>query len=114
MQAQDLLQQLHQRGFRLWADGDRLLVEPGARLTDETRALIRAHKKQLWEFLTHQQAATCWERFKASADSIISLQTWEARKEALSRYRDEHGESAAKEMWLWLVHRHGRPTVMDS
>lgn len=43
----DLLHALRVQGFKLWADGDRLLVAPKERITDETRALIREHKAEL-------------------------------------------------------------------
>lgn len=47
MGAPDLLHTLQDRGLRLWADGDRLMVAPRARITDDTRALIRSHKTEL-------------------------------------------------------------------
>ena len=47
MGAPDLLHALQGQGLRVWAKGDRLLVAPKERITDETRALIRAHKAEL-------------------------------------------------------------------
>jgi hypothetical protein len=47
MGAPDLLQALQDQGLRLWAEGDRLKVAPKARITDETRRLIREHKAEL-------------------------------------------------------------------
>lgn len=42
-----LLAQLRERGLRVVAQGDALLVEPRSALTDELRAMIRANKPQL-------------------------------------------------------------------
>ena len=47
MGAPDLLHALRGQGFKLWVDGDLLRVAPKERITDETRALIRAHKAEL-------------------------------------------------------------------
>jgi hypothetical protein len=47
MGAPDLLHALHDRGLRLWADGDRLMVAPRERIDDELRAMIREHKPEL-------------------------------------------------------------------
>lgn len=47
----DLLHALQDQGLRLWADGDRLMVAPRGRLTDETRTLIRQHKAELLSVL---------------------------------------------------------------
>lgn len=47
MGAPDLLLALRVQGLKLWADGDRLLVAPKERITDEARALIRTHKPEL-------------------------------------------------------------------
>jgi hypothetical protein len=47
MGATDLLQALQAQGLRLWAEGDHLKVAPRGRITDKTRALIRAHKTEL-------------------------------------------------------------------
>lgn len=43
----DLLHVLHGQGLRVWAEGDRLLVAPKERITEETRRLIREHKPEL-------------------------------------------------------------------
>ena len=47
MGAPELLHALQGQGLRVWAEGDRLLVAPKARITDETRRLIREHKAEL-------------------------------------------------------------------
>ena len=52
MNAVDLLEHLRGTGFRLDVDGDSLLVTPGARLTDDDRTVIRAHKPELVALLT--------------------------------------------------------------
>lgn len=52
MGAPDLLHALQSQGLRVWAKGDRLLVAPKERITDETRALIREHKAELLQALS--------------------------------------------------------------
>jgi hypothetical protein len=47
MIATDLLTKLRRRGLTVVADGDVLKVGPRERLTDELRAAIRAHKRDL-------------------------------------------------------------------
>lgn len=47
MGAPDLLQALQAKGLILQADGDRLLVTPTERITEEIRATIRANKVAL-------------------------------------------------------------------
>ena len=47
MTATDLLTTLRARGLTVAADGDALIVGPRERLTDELRAAIRAHKRDL-------------------------------------------------------------------
>lgn len=47
MGAPDLLHALQGQGFKLWTEGGRLLVAPKARITEETRRLIREHKPEL-------------------------------------------------------------------
>ena len=54
MAAPDLLHALQDRGLKLWAEGDRLLVAPKERITDEARALIREHKPELLVALTSE------------------------------------------------------------
>lgn len=47
MGAPGLLHALRDQGFKLWADGGRLMVAPKAHITDETRALIQTHRTEL-------------------------------------------------------------------
>lgn len=47
MTAEDLLATLRERGLIVAADGDALTVRPRELLTDELRAAIRAHKRDL-------------------------------------------------------------------
>lgn len=51
MSCADLIRNLAQAGLRLTADGERLIVTPAARLTDELRALIREQKGELMRSL---------------------------------------------------------------
>lgn len=54
MRAHDLLRELTNAGFRLTADGDRLVVSPRERLTDKHREAIRGSKSGLLAVLTSQ------------------------------------------------------------
>lgn len=47
MGARDLLAELACLGVTVTADGDRLLIRPASKLTDELRAALRAHKAEL-------------------------------------------------------------------
>jgi len=47
MSAADLLTTLRNRGLTVSADGDALTIRPRELLTDELRAAIRAHKRDL-------------------------------------------------------------------
>lgn len=51
MNPADILIALRADGFVLTAEGDRIRIEPGDRLTDEAFALIRAHKVELLQLL---------------------------------------------------------------
>jgi hypothetical protein len=51
MGAPDILARLSALGVRLWREGDSLVAEPRSALTDDLRALIRAHKAELLEAL---------------------------------------------------------------
>jgi len=54
MGAPDLLQALLSQGLTVWAEGNCVLVAPKARLTEETRTLIREHKAELLRVLEVQ------------------------------------------------------------
>jgi hypothetical protein len=47
MGAPDVLEHLSALGVRLRRDGDALIAEPRSALTDDARAMIRAHKAEL-------------------------------------------------------------------
>jgi hypothetical protein len=51
----DLMARLTLAGVKLTADGENLLAEPRAALTDELRALIRAHKAEILDSLATVQ-----------------------------------------------------------
>jgi TubC N-terminal docking domain len=51
MSAAQVLEGLHVAGFALSADGDRLTVTPGGKLTEADRQSIRAHKSELLALL---------------------------------------------------------------
>ncbi len=52
MEASIIMKQLRESGLTLTADGDRLLVEPKAAITDQHRAMIRQHKPALLALLS--------------------------------------------------------------
>lgn len=58
MGAPDLLHALQGQGLRVWAEGERLLVAPKARITDEARRLIREHKAELLAALAEPELFT--------------------------------------------------------
>lgn len=47
MGARDLLAELACLGVTVTADGERLIIQPASKLTDELRAALRAHKAEL-------------------------------------------------------------------
>lgn len=47
MGARDLLAELADLGVTVTADGDKLVIRPASRLTDDLRAALRAHKAEL-------------------------------------------------------------------
>jgi hypothetical protein len=51
MDARDVLATLAGAGFAVTAEGDRIVVRPGSRLTDEQRAAVRAVKGELLALL---------------------------------------------------------------
>lgn len=51
MEAQYLLDDLQARGFKLAADGDKLVVKPGTALTADDSTAIRDHKLALLELV---------------------------------------------------------------
>lgn len=55
MGAPDVLAQLAALGVHLHLDGDALIAEPRSALTDDARALIRAHKPELLRALQSAQ-----------------------------------------------------------
>jgi hypothetical protein len=57
MNAATLLHELHMAGFRLWIEGDKLLVSPFSDLTDARREQIKAHRDALVELLRQPEDA---------------------------------------------------------
>lgn len=58
MDAAAIFQRLYAAGVRLELQGDRLSASPAARLNDELRALIRAHKPELVAYLIEAHQTT--------------------------------------------------------
>ena len=123
MGAADILQELKRMGLFVTANGDKVRAGPIEAITEEARALIRAHKSELLALLSHEDTATemeryrleCWDRFKRAADCILEQATEPAQKHALERYGREvvakHGEQTgtmmAREMRDWVRFRRG-------
>lgn len=77
MGARDLLDDLHSAGVTVTADGDRLVIRPASKLTDDMRAALRAAKAELLAELGARQApsAAPLRRFRlvpANADRCHS------------------------------------------
>lgn len=53
----DLLRHIHDAGLSIRAEGDRLVVSPRERLTDELREAIRTHKSELTAALNGHRLA---------------------------------------------------------
>ncbi len=64
--AAHLLADLRAAGFSLVAEGDRLLVSPASRLTDELRRTIREHKPDLLACLRAEAAGMPTEDWESS------------------------------------------------
>ncbi len=54
MGARELLHDLTGAGFSLVADGDKLVIRPASKLTDELRAAVRQAKPELMDLLTER------------------------------------------------------------
>lgn len=72
-----LLAQLRERGLRITAQSDALLVEPRSVLTDELRAMIRANKRQLLRELTgeflERRIRAMAKRWEYSPDELADV-----------------------------------------
>lgn len=58
MGAADLLQHLRTTGFSITADGDRLVIRPASKLTDDMRKALREQKPKLLALLFDAAAAS--------------------------------------------------------
>lgn len=98
MAAPDILTILRGNGLTLTADGGNLLAGPKAALTDETRALIRAHKAALVELVKTEDlqaaAGDDWADIKDDPEALaalakaISIQRLRERGEIPAHYTD--------------------------
>ena len=77
MGAPDILTILRGKGLTLTADGGNLLASPKAALTDETRALIRAHKAALVDLVKAEDlqaaAGDDWPDIKDDPEALAAL-----------------------------------------
>ena len=64
MNAADILTAVRADGFELMAEGDRIRIEPGDRLTDEALSLIRAHKAELLRLLAANEPTPAGPNFE--------------------------------------------------
>lgn len=88
-----LLTDLTAAGFTLTADGHRLLVSPGAKLTTEQADAIRAHKPQLLALLRPidpEEAAQEW-----TADNMHDAAAFQAGLLKLQRLHDDQEAARA-------------------
>jgi TubC N-terminal docking domain len=101
--ARDLLADLIGTGFSLAADGDRLVIRPASKLTDDTRAALRAAKGELLSLLAEQpepsSASWCDADIAAFLDRRARLLRWgwpepdaEALAERLVKRDREHDD----------------------
>ncbi len=68
MGARELLHQMAEAGFSVEADGDKLLVRPASKLTDELRAELRAAKPELLRLLERPYKLTAADGEAAHAE----------------------------------------------
>jgi hypothetical protein len=68
MTAQTFLSRIEDAGFNVEADGERLIVSPFSKLTDEQRAFIKRHKDELLVELAVRRwmpGGECYERIRS-------------------------------------------------
>lgn len=105
MGAEAIIQNLHQRGMRIMADGDRLIVE--GTLTDQDRAAIRSHKPQIMH--------TVWWRFaiRMGRQYIeVDYPSGATLEDAIRQTRQWYGEDATVEPMIGLQEARRRPDDM--
>jgi hypothetical protein len=89
MSAAAILSELHEAGFTVRAQGERLLLSPLSRATPELRERVRAHKPAIVEALALEAAAA------EEAQRLASLEAERARlatREHLEARLRKHGE----------------------
>ncbi|MCC4114664.1 hypothetical protein LLG90_04780 [Aromatoleum toluclasticum] len=75
----DILSELLAAGLTLTAVDGRLIVDPAGRITDEHRALIRAHKAELLDLLTTAESIEGHPLRQLPADQGVTCRRWEAQ-----------------------------------
>lgn len=88
MGARDLLAELAGAGLSVTADGDRLVVRPASKLTDDMRTALRATKPELLALLSGPPA-------EPGRWSDVLQVKFEARRERLRRWGWPDPEAAA-------------------
>jgi len=74
MGAPDLLQALRTEGLNVQVDGERLLVSPAERITEEIRAMIRTNKAALLEALSRSEIySSVQESIAVSTAPVVHL-----------------------------------------
>jgi hypothetical protein len=79
MGARDLLAELADLGVTVTVDGNRLVIRPASRLTDELRASLRAHKAELLTAATAPRDDTMTaiaRQLPEDARQLLSYLTW--------------------------------------
>jgi hypothetical protein len=88
MTAQTFLSRIEAVGFKVEADGEKLIVSPSSKLTDEQREFIKRHKDELLVELAVRRwmpGGECYERIRSgwrlarTPDGYVWLEpgTWE-------------------------------------
>lgn len=109
MPTASLLADLQRLGLRIRAQGDALIVEPRAALTDELRSLIRANKPQLLEALAPLPAdldnriramALRWQYSNAELSDVLMRARLDPAYRTVRVAEDEHREAEFRERGL--------------
>lgn len=86
MGARDLLADLHGAGFSLVADGDRLVIRPASKLTDELREALRNAKPELLSLLKRNTEPSQHNRRHAGTWTEPTMRRFLDRRDRLMRW----------------------------